>query len=191
MSNKSSICVGIALVVLAAIGPANSWAMSTKEADAIIRRAYNDYLGRDPDAAGLEHYRKLLVDEDWSEEHVRKDLRHSPEAKSANAVMIVKNAYRAVLGRDPDAEGLKMYSRNVEKDNWDQDDVEKSLKKSDEYKRSGVDIIIKRAYRDVLGRDPDKGGLENYRKAIIDDDWSENDLRDALKKSPEYRNRKK
>jgi len=192
MSNKSRICMGIALVMLAVVGPVDTWARSMQETDAIIRRAYNDYLGRDPDPAGLEHYRRLMIDEKWSEDHVRGEIKGSAEAKGGNAAqLIVKRAYRAVLGRDPDAEGMKMYSGNVENGGWDQDDVEKSLKQSNEYKRSGVDNIIKRAYREVLGRDPDKDGLENYRKRIADGDWSENDLRNALKKSPEYKNRNK
>ena len=195
MNGRSRISVWIVLVLAALLGPVDSWARSVEEADAIIRRAYNDYLGRDPDPDGMKHYRHLLVDEDWSEDHVRKDIKGSREAKDAESVdhaeQIVKRAYRAVLGRDPDPEGLKTYSRNVEKEGWDQGDVEKSLKKSDEYKRVGVDGMVKRAYRDVLGRDPDKAGLELYRERIIDDDWSESDLRDELKKSPEYRNRKK
>ena len=192
MSIKSKICVGIALAVLAVVGPVNTWARSVEEADAIIRRAYNDYLGREPDPTCLKTDRHLLIDEKWSEDHVRGEIKGSPEAKGKDdSGLVVKRAYRAVLGRDPDADGLKEYSRRVKEDGWGQEEVEKSLKKSDEYKQNVVDGMIKRAYRDVLGRDPDKGGLENYRQRIADGDWSENDLRDALKKSPEYRNRKK
>ena len=192
MNNKSILCIGIVLVVLAVVGPADSWAMSAKDADAIVKRAYNDYLGRDPDPAGLEHYRHLLIDKDWSENHVREDIKESREATSDDdAGQVVKRAYRAVLGREPDAEGLKTFSRRVEKDGWDQGDVENELKKSDEYKRVGADAVIKRAYRDLLGRDPDKAGLENYRKRIAEDDWSEDDVRHDIKKSQEYKNRKR
>ena len=192
MSNKSRICMGIALVMLAVVGPVNTWARSVQEADAIIKRAYNDYLGRDPDPTGLKNYRHLLVDENWSEDRVRKEIKGSTEAKGADEpALVVKRAYRAVLNRDPDPDGLRDYSRRVEKDGWGQDDVERSLRKSEEYMRNNVDTMIQRAYRDVLGRDPDKAGLDNYRKAIAEDHWSENDLRNALKKSPEYRNRKK
>jgi hypothetical protein len=189
VSRKPSICIGIVLVVLAVAGPADSWAMSVQEADAIIKRAYNDCLGRDPDAAGLKNYRHLLIDKDWSEKHVREDIQESSEAEGRDAGQVVKRAYRAVLGRDPDPEGLKMYARKVEKDGWSQGDVEDVLRKSDEYRRVGADAIIQRAYRDLLGRDPDKGGLENYRKLIVDKGWSEDDVRHDLKKSPEYKNR--
>ena len=192
MSIKSKICVGIALAVLAVVGPVNTWARSVQEADAIIRRAYNDYLGRDPDPTGLKTYRHLLVDENWSEDRVRKEVKGSAEAKGKDDPgLVVNRAYRAVLGRDADAEGLKSYSRRVQEDGWGQSEIEKSLKKSDEYRQNVVDVMIKRAYRDVLGRDPDQAGLENYRKPIIENNWSENDVRNALKKSPEYKNRKK
>jgi hypothetical protein len=58
------------------------------------------------------------------------------------------------------------------------------------YGRSGrpdPDQIVRRAYQDVLERDPDQAGLRLYRSRIIDDGWTEQDVREALRKSPEYR----
>ena len=49
------------------------------------------------------------------------------------------------------------------------------------------DRIIRRAYQDILDREPDEAGLRQYRSRIIDDGWSEAQVRDALRKSPEYR----
>jgi hypothetical protein len=51
------------------------------------------------------------------------------------------------------------------------------------------DRIITRAYQDILERQPDAAGLRLYRSRIVDDGWSETDVRDALRKSPEYRER--
>jgi hypothetical protein len=163
-------------------------ALNTQEADAIIRRAYNDYLGRDPDPDGLKTYRRLLIDQGWSEEHIRKEIRRSSEAKGEEkSVVIVKRAYRETLGRDPDAAGLKLYQRLVEEERWSEKDVCEALRESDEYQQNRVDIMIQRAYHDVLGREADPSGLKTYRKLIIKDHWSENDVRHALKKSPERR----
>jgi hypothetical protein len=49
------------------------------------------------------------------------------------------------------------------------------------------DKIVRRAYQDILNREPDEAGLRQYRSRIIDDGWTETQVRDALRKSPEYR----
>ena len=50
-----------------------------------------------------------------------------------------------------------------------------------------ADRIVRRAYQDILDREPDEAGLRQYRSRIIDDGWSEAQVREALRKSPEYR----
>ena len=47
--------------------------------------------------------------------------------------------------------------------------------------------IIRRAYQDILERDPDDSGLRHFRSMIIDRGWSEKQVRDALRASDEYR----
>ena len=49
------------------------------------------------------------------------------------------------------------------------------------------DVIIRRAYEDILNREPDSAGLRLYRGRMIDDGWSEEQVREALRRSPEYR----
>jgi len=49
-----------------------------------------------------------------------------------------------------------------------------------------ADRIVRRAYKDTLDRQPDTAGLHLYRSRIIDDGWSEKDVREALRNSPEY-----
>jgi ParB-like chromosome segregation protein Spo0J len=41
----------------------------------------------------------------------------------------------------------------------------------------------------VLGRDPDRSGLESYRKKIVDKGWSERDVENDLRRSAEYQAR--
>jgi hypothetical protein len=50
-----------------------------------------------------------------------------------------------------------------------------------------ADRIVRRAYDDVLHRQPDEAGLRLYRSRIIDDGWSEQQVREALRTSPESR----
>ena len=63
------------------------------------------------------------------------------------------------------------------------------LRSEDRYRIEAADRIIKRAYRDVLGRDADESGLRTYRKNLLDRNWTESDVRDDLRKSAEYRSK--
>src|SRR4029077_8580338 len=49
--------------------------------------------------------------------------------------------------------------------------------------------IVRRAYQDILERQPDPTGMRVYRSHIIDDGWSEAQVREALRNSPEYRDK--
>jgi hypothetical protein len=60
---------------------------------------------------------------------------------------------------------------------------------SSSYGGPNPDVIVRRAYQDVLDREPDANGLRVYRSHIIDDGWTETQVREALRKSPEFRER--
>ncbi len=49
------------------------------------------------------------------------------------------------------------------------------------------DLVIRRAYQDILERDPDERGLRHFRSMMIDRHWSEAQVRDNLRRSDEYR----
>jgi Peptidase inhibitor family I36 len=112
---------------------------SQSDADRIVRRAYQDILDREPDSSGLRLYRSRIIDDDWSESQVRDALRNSPEYREKNTMTrakaedIVARAYRATLNRDPDA-GSRGYVDKVLREHWTQQDVERELKKSAEYR---------------------------------------------------------
>src|SRR5438105_15777009 len=107
-----------------------------EDADTIVRRAYQDVLGRDPDPAGLELYRSHIIDDRWNEQQVRDAIRTGPEFRDRlrkRAVDIVADAYRKVLNREPDA-GAETYIQNVLRNNWSQQDVERALRNSPEFR---------------------------------------------------------
>jgi hypothetical protein len=56
-------------------------------------------------------------------------------------------------------------------------------------RRSGenADVVIRRLYQEILQREPDAPGLTLYRDRMNNENWSEQDVREALLKSPEYR----
>ncbi|MGA0369715.1 MAG: DUF4214 domain-containing protein, partial [Kiritimatiellia bacterium] len=93
-------------------------------------------------------------------------------AYAQTATDIVTEAYEDVLGRKPDAEGMREFRSKVIENDWTAEDVRNALRKSDEY----ADKIIQQAFQDILGRKADKGALETYR-ARIRKGWTEKDLR--------------
>ena len=110
-----------------------------EDPDVIVRRAYQDILNRDPDAAGLRIYRSHIIDDRWSEAQVRDALRSSPEFRELTtmtrpkAEAIVARAYRSVLGRDPDPASAAFVDK-VLRDKWTEEDVAAELRKSAEYR---------------------------------------------------------
>jgi len=128
---------------------------STWRAERIVRQAYLDILGREPDRSGLRQYTDAMVNRGWSEAEVRRSLRESPEyrergrygyaygrgrygygyAQDARAETIVRSAYHDTLGREPDPAGMREYTTRVVRDGWTERDVERALRASYEYRR--------------------------------------------------------
>jgi hypothetical protein len=121
------------------------------------------------------------------------------------AQRIVREAYLNVLGREPDRSGLRQYTDAMVHRGWSEADVRRSLRSSDEYRerfgwRSGytsygragymadgrATSIVRRAYLDVVGREPDSVGMREYTRRIVRDGWTERDVRRALRDT--YRN---
>lgn len=170
---------------------------SAYDVDRVIRRAYQDILGRDPDPQGLRDYRRKMVDQGWTERQLRDALRESAEHvhnPGASADRIIRRAYQDVLGREPDASGLASYRNQVVRHGWDEHDVREALKASPEYRQKHAMTadkareIVRRAYLSVLGREPDAAS-EGYVQRVLRDHWSERDVARELRKSDEYRRR--
>jgi hypothetical protein len=49
--------------------------------------------------------------------------------------------------------------------------------------------IVRRAYQNVLGRDPDPAGMSSYKVRVTRDRWTQSDVERELRKSDEYRNK--
>lgn len=106
------------------------------EPEVIIQRAYLDLLGREPDPVGLRDYRSLILDQGWSERMVRDNIRRGDEFRQGGAERIVRRAYRDVLGREVDPEGLRHFRQQLLESNWTEGDVRDALRRSDEYKKT-------------------------------------------------------
>jgi len=179
---------------------------------AAVRSAYQDILGRDPDAEGLRNYRQKMTREGWTEQDVRDDLRRSSEyansdRRTASADRIIRRAYLDVLKREPDPEGLATYRREILENGWEYHDLRQVLARSEERRdnrleqrglrqddrpavREGeANEMVRRAYRNVLGREVDDNGLRDYSAKIMREGWTEAQVTQALRDSEEYRNR--
>ena len=175
---------------------------SPLDTNAIITRAYEDILGREPDPSGMQSYRRHIIQEGWSEQDVRQSLRQSPEYRSTSrrttsADGIIRRAYRDVLNRDPDPRGRDTYRRAILENGWDEQDVRQELRRSQgrqglrgSQPARGQDYatqIVRNAYLAVLHREPDANGLRDYGARVVRDRWTQADIEKALRDSPEYR----
>ena len=65
-----------------------------------------------------------------------------------DAEAMVRRSYQSVLGRNPDAAGLRDWTQEVMRRNWSQRDLESALRQSDEYRASrGTNRAVPRASR--------------------------------------------
>lgn len=101
---------------------------------------------------------------------------------------IIRRAYQDILERDPDERGLRHYRVMMIDRRWSEADVREDIRRSDEFRLVAERMVI-RVYRDLLRRDPDAGGLATYRRLVIEQRWTEDQLRADIKRSAEYRNR--
>lgn len=163
---------------------------SRREADAIITRAYLDVLDRRPDPNGLRHYREQLMGRGWTERQLVQDLQRSAEARAIDPDVAIAQLYRDVLGRDPDPHGLAHYRRKW-REGWTRAAIRDDLRRSEEGRAFAIRNAIDRAYRDILGREPDPGGFATYERLMREGRLSERALRDVLRNSEEGRARRK
>jgi len=168
-----------------------------EDPDAMVRRAYEDILHREPDEKGLRLYRSRIIEDGWSERDVRKALRESPEhdtREAEEADKLIRSAYEDVLGREPDAKGLASYREKVLDQGWDERDVRKALRESPESRKKSqvtrpeAQEIVRKAYEEILGREPDASS-SGYVDRVLKDHWTQADVEAELRKSDEYRNR--
>ena len=100
----------------------------------LVKVIFNDLLGREPTPGELRDFRLRLMDQGWTEEMLRDHLRTEEHYRNEMVELIVRRAYRELLGREADPGGLKHYSRNLLEKGWTEDDVRDDLRKSAEYR---------------------------------------------------------
>ncbi|MEO7597559.1 MAG: peptidase inhibitor family I36 protein [Opitutus sp.] len=131
---------------------------------------------------------------DWNDviSSVRTDHRRPGDerAEQARTDQMIERAYREVLQRRADETSLRTYRVRMIEEGWSDQDVRKALRKTEEY-RGVAEKIVEKAYRDLLGRPAEPGGLRNYTDHMFNDGWSEADVRHSIQEGEEYRQRGK
>jgi TorA maturation chaperone TorD len=161
-------------------------ALSPREAEAIVQRAYREVLDRAPDPQGLRDYRNRLLREGWTERRLIEELQRSAEARSINPDQAISRMYRDELGREPDPDGLNHY-RQLWRDGWTQGRIREDLRRSPEGRQAATRLMIARLYRELLGREPDTAGLADYERLVRERGYTEREIRASIMRSPEYR----
>lgn len=108
-----------------------------------------------------------------------------------NPDKIIKDIFSELLGREPNAGESRLFREKFTDQGWTERMLRDHLRREDGYRVEVADRLIRRAYRDTLGRDPDESGLRTYRRNLLEREWTESDVRDDLRKSAEYRSRPK
>jgi hypothetical protein len=101
------------------------------------------------------------------------------DARFRGAVMRVTENTRDLTGRLLPGSGSTSWNDRISS-------LRVEMRRRDEA-RPDPDVIIQRAYRDLLGREPDSAGFRDYRILIIDQGWTEGMVRDHVRRSDEYR----
>lgn len=99
---------------------------------------------------------------------------------------VIQRAYREVLGRSVDPEGLRHYRQKLLREGWTERDIVRDLQRSSEARAISADEAIRKAYQDVLGREPDPNGLAHYRSKWKQG-WTQGQIREDLRRSTERR----
>jgi hypothetical protein len=109
--------------------------MTPARAQSHVTAIYRTLLEREPDPRGLRHYSLLLTTQGWTPAMVEDAIRASDEFREVHAARLVTQAYREVLRRDPDPEGLANYQRIVLQRGWGLEQLRRTLRSSEEFRQ--------------------------------------------------------
>ena len=124
----------------------------------------------------------------------RRTMAGAMASPGADVDRIVRQAYREVLNREPDPQGMEIYRNHMLRDGWNDDKVRQSLKSSPEFAQKGgmtvekAQEVVRRAYLSVLKREPDPASKTFVEKVMSG--WSQQDVENELRKSDEYKRRR-
>jgi len=145
---------------------------------------YQDLLGRAPDEGGRQHYEQQMAG--------GRTIQEIYDQIEGGNEKFVRDVYRDVLQREPDKGGKQNYMKQLQ-EGRSRDEIRAEILGSEEYRnkfgtqseqrqaapsssgssgssapaeRPSTQEEIAKAYRDLLGREPDEGGLRHYTEKV-------------------------
>ncbi len=173
---------------------------------AFVERMYTIVLGRAAEEQGLSDWSKRLMNKEIDGATLVDMFVNSDEfiARNTSDEEYIKILYRAVLGREADTAGLKMWE-NMLADGWTRDYIMEGLVLSTEFKsicdsygiiaafdptpESQVRSFVKRMYTVVLGRRADAVGLNDWTNHLLNGIVNGAQVADGFIGSEEFANR--
>jgi hypothetical protein len=173
---------------------------------AFVERMYTIVLGRAAEEQGLNDWTKRLMNKEIDGAALVDMFVNSDEflARNTSNEEYVKILYRAVLGREADESGLKMWT-DMLADDWTRDYILDGLVLSAEFKsicdsygiiaafeptpESQVRSFVKRMYTVVLNRRADAVGLEEWTVRLLNGTANGAQVSDGFISSDEFVNR--
>ncbi len=177
-----------------------------RQVRAFVERMYTIVLGRAAEAQGLNDWTARLMAKEIDGATLVDMFVNSDEFVNRNTSdeEYIKILYRAVLGREADEGGLKMW-KNMLADGWTRDYILEGLVLSTEFKNicdsygiiaafnptaeSQVRSFVKRMYTVVLSRRADAVGLEEWTQRLLNGTANGAQLADGFISSDEFVNR--
>jgi hypothetical protein len=157
-----------------------AYAGSDEWVSALVTGFYESTLGRQPDADGLQHWIDAIAD-GMAPAEVASHFYGSTEyfTASGDSEAWVRDLYREIVRREPDAEGLGHWSGQAD-DGVPLATIASSFYGSPESRQTRVTGL----YAALLDRAPDAGGLAHWTERLLD--GHDIQLAVVLAVSPEY-----
>ncbi|AOS44040.1 hypothetical protein Verru16b_01101 [Lacunisphaera limnophila] len=120
-----------------------------------------------------------------------RDRDPSPGRPRPDPEKIIKATFNDYLGREPRPDELRDFRSRFIDQGWTEAMLREHLRGEKVYRTEAAEMIVRRAYLDVLGREVDPSGLRQFTSVVLRRGWTESDVRDELRRSAEYRNKPK
>lgn len=159
---------------------------SDEEVEIIIEDLFQKELGEAVDRASMRKYRRLMIDEGWSERQIRNDIVSSPKMVREDLEKVVVRAYEDLLGQRPGPRDRDYYVDEMIKRRLDEKGLRQTIKRSREYTVDRPRTLIDTAYKRVLLRDADPSAYA-LERMIVQKDWDLEAVENHLRQSQEYR----
>jgi hypothetical protein len=103
----------------------------------------------------------------------------------------IKEIYNSLLLRDPNEDECNYNRKLLTVERISETEIINAIKFSKEYANlQNYSSMIKKAYNDLLKRDPDESGFIHFKEMLSSGKLTDNKMIDAIKSSHEYRSKR-